>query len=232
MTERAKLRLAIQKNQERVSSHLVSIFNGRKRDKDQIIIETLSILLNNKTVGIRFLVDVLGINGRIIQPHIDLLENCGAVKIYKLGDEKFREKIWAAYDFQRRCDMITLIKYIKAVEDGRDTFDAIKFKKLVRFQTQKPLSSGEMFILRHRSRFIEITDKGKLILMKFLRLYTFLTHDKNDLGICDNVDDLAREFMKAGNVDLDMLQKSSQELLTFIKTKDIMQLLIKQKSNK
>lgn len=208
----------------------MSIFNGRKRDKDQIIIEVLSVLLNNKAVGIRFLVDVLGINGLKIQPHLDTLIKCGGIRVYKLGDEDFRVKLWESYDFQRKHDMGVLIKYIKAIEDGTETFDAIKFKKLVKFQTEKPLSSGEIGVYRQRSKFIEITEKGKLILMKYLKLYTFLT-DKNDIGLDENVSTLAKEFIKSTNVDLDSIMKDTQELLDFIKSKDIMQLLIKQKKN-
>jgi hypothetical protein len=179
----------------------------------------------------RFLVEVLGLNHGHTSKHIKSLVDCGAVMLYKRGDKTFRQKLWEAYEFQRKYDMVLLIKYVKAIEEGIETFDTIKFKKLIKFQTERPLSSGELFVFKQHSQFIEITEKGKILLAKYLKLYAFLTADKSQLGLTDNINHLMQEFVRSTNIDLELLIKDSNSLLKIIREKDVMQLLISQKNN-
>lgn len=214
-TERDKLRYAIWKKQYNISRSISSVFHRHYRDLDIIHINILSLLLQFSVISIRQIEELGGFHHRF-KTIIFKLEEYGCVKIYFSGSEEYSSKKEMLPNLYEKGMIIESIAHIKELYNGA-VFDMKKWKKIslaqLRRKTKTPYRTKNSTII------VEITDKGGLLLKKYIGLYSrFFNVPKDELTINKNV--------------IGLFAKSVDELKAIVQKEDLLVLMIQNAHNR
>jgi hypothetical protein len=196
-TERGKLRNKIAEKRASKTLH----FFKKYRDAPLMHIDILTVLSVFSIVSMRNIKDLCQLHYRYTIRILNL-EKCGCIKLYFNGDEEYSNKKLLLPNLYEKGMIIESMDHIKDIYNGA-VFELNTFKKIS--LSQLPRKTKTPYRIPNSTIIIEITDKGRLLLKKYIKLYsTFfsipeekLTINKNVLGLfTKSVDELKKIVQK------------------------------------
>ena len=215
-TQRGKLQHAIWKNHREISNSINNIFQKENNDKDITIMSILSLLIIFPVLtryNIKFLCQI---NPR--SNVLDMLKNKNCVRFYNQKDPEFQIKKISLPNLYEKEQIIECINCINSIYNGA-YIDIKKINEIIFAQKERRKNKYPLKI-HNNITIIEITDKGKTLLRKYLDFYS-------NLGIINNVDKLRNKLKN----DSGLLSKSIDELKHIVNEKDIIDIIVRSNFN-
>ena len=208
-TEMGKLQDALWKQQYNISRSINSVFHKEKRNQDIIPINILSLLSIFPVVSLRQINELASMQYNIIITEIQKLKCTGCIKIYKNSDFEYEEKKLLLPNLYEKGMIIESMEHIKELSKGA-VFDMKKWRKIALAQLRRKTKTP--YRINNKAIILEITDKGRLLLKKYIKLYsTFFNIPEERFTIGKNV--------------LGLFNKSVDELKKIVQQYDILALM-------
>ena len=218
-SEIGKIQYAIWKKQTDFSKSITTIFHRYYRDLDIIRINLLSLLIIFPVVSFGQVKDLASFQHvNIIVIHN--LQRAACVNIYNKFSSEYEIKKLLLPNLCEKCQIIESLRRIKAINDGT-IFDIKAFREITTSQLARKTNTP--YSINNRAVLIEITAKGKLLLEKYLFMYSHYFNAK----IPDTVEGLKKQIQVEG-----LFSKSVEELKEMARKDDILELILKNRKNK
>jgi hypothetical protein len=192
-TERGKLKNVIVK---RIASSNIHFFY-RYRDTEVMYMDILTVLSVFPIISINQIEELADIAHRYV-PRFFQLEKYGCIKVYDYGDPEYDTKKLSLPNLYEKGMIIESMLHIEELSKGA-VFDMKKWRKIALAQLRRKTKTP--YRINNKAIILEITDKGRLLLEKYVILYsTFFnipverfTINKNILGLFNkSVDELKK----------------------------------------